>query len=177
MWTSLIGFMGCGKSATARALAAGALLPAVDLDEEVARRAGLAVPEIFAREGVDGFRAREREALAALPAGEPLVLATGGGVVENPGCAELLRERGVVVWLDAPWEVLRARVVAAGVERRPLVGHLGWDGLARLYRRRLPLYAAAAHFRLRSERVSPAALGQAVLACRRRRRGSGEAAG
>ncbi len=164
MWTSFIGFMASGKSSAARALSAGALLPALDLDAEVERMAGRSVPELFAGEGVAGFRARELAALQGLDSGRDLLLATGGGVVETPEAARLLRERGVVVWLDAPWEVLRARIEAEGEERRPMVGHLGWAGMERLYRRRCRLYAACAHFRLRSDLASPAAIGRAALA-------------
>ncbi len=129
-----------------------------------ARRCGLSVPEIFAREGAPGFRARELDALRALAADAPLVVASGGGVVETPAATALLRERGLVVWLDAPWEVLRRRLEAADAPQRPLVRHLGWDGLERLAARRRPLYAACAHFRLRSDRLSPAGLARATLA-------------
>jgi shikimate kinase len=164
VWTSFIGFMASGKSATARALGAVALIPVVDLDAVVEAAAGLTVPALFAAEGVQGFRARELAALERLDPDQALLLATGGGVVETPAAIRLLQARGVVIWLDAPWEVLRARIEAAGEGRRPMVGHLGWDGMERLYLRRRRLYAACAHFRLRSDVAEPAALGRAALA-------------
>jgi shikimate kinase len=62
----------------------------------------------------------------------------------------LLRDRGVVIWLDASWDVIRSRLKAEPSPVRPLIGKLGWAGLEELFRRRRPLYAAAADFRLRS---------------------------
>jgi len=153
MWTSFIGFMASGKSAMIDLLHQGTRLTAVDLDKVVAERAGCSLPEIFHRGGVDQFRALEREALAALAPDQSLLLATGGGCVEVPQNAELLRERGVVIWLDASWAVLRLRIEQEGAERRPLVAHLGWDGLQRLYTHRRRVYARTAHFRLRTDRV------------------------
>ncbi len=163
MWISLVGFMGSGKSSVARLLGERALLTVVDLDVEVERRGGLTVPEIFAREGVEGFRRRELAALAALDRAAPLLIAAGGGVVETPACTALLRAGGAVFWLDAPWETLRRRIEQADAPRRPLLRHLGWEGLERLQRRRQRLYAGAAHFRLRTDLTGPGAAARAVL--------------
>lgn len=164
MWISLIGFMASGKSAVARAVGEGARLPTVDLDTEVERLSGRPISAIFADEGVVGFRNWERRALARLSPERRLIIATGGGTVESLDCARRLRECGVVVWLDAPWEVLRRRLESDRADR-PLLAHLGWDGLVALQRRRQRLYAATADFRLRSDLESPAALARAVLAC------------
>ncbi len=153
MWTSFIGFMASGKSAIIDLLHQGTRLAAVDLDRVVSERAGCSLPEIFHRGGVEEFRALEREALATLPPEQSLLLATGGGCVETPQNAALLRERGVVIWLDAPWTVLRLRLEQEGAQRHPLVAHLGWEGLQRLYTHRRRVYARAAHFRLRTDRV------------------------
>jgi shikimate kinase len=163
VWISLIGFMASGKSAVARVLGEGAKLTALDLDAEIERAAGRTVPAIFAAEGVSGFRERERRVLAGLPPQRRLVVATGGGIVETPECVARLRRHGVVLWFDAPWEVVRARLESDGPQR-PLLAHLGWEGLARLYARRLRLYAAAADFRLRSDLESPSALARVALA-------------
>lgn len=177
MWISLIGFMASGKSSVARVLAERALLPAVDLDAEIERRAAASIPEIFGREGVDGFRRREREALAALDPVHPLLLATGGGIVESAEETAVLRARGVVIWLDAPWEVLRRRLGAKEEAQRPLLLHLGWSGLERLHLRRRRLYAQSAHFRLRTDLAGPAVVGRMALtralAWQRRHGGAG----
>lgn len=167
MWLSLIGFMASGKSTVARELAERALLEVRDLDTEIEAAAGARAPEIFAGEGEAGFRRRELAALEALPGDEDLVVACGGGVIETPAARELLRARGVVVWLDAPWEQLRRRLEASGPDDRPLLAS-GWEAVEARLRRRLPLYAATAHVRLRSDLAVPRELASRALVCRSR---------
>jgi shikimate kinase len=135
----LIGFMGSGKSTLGARLAQRGAVPFADLDDEIERRAGCTVTEIFAREGESGFRARELDALAdlaaALPA--PAVVATGGGIVETDAALPLLQQLGRIVWLRADPEPCIARLGAAGAAR-PL---LQTDWRAR-YDRRAARYAA-----------------------------------
>jgi shikimate kinase len=163
MWTTFVGFMGSGKSTVVRHMQRATGRVACDLDLEIERRGGVTIPEVFAHEGEAGFRQRELAALRELETAPALLLATGGGIVETPEAVDLVRRRGVVIWLDAPWEVLRHRLEASPRQERPLLAREGWDGLRRLYARRLPLYAAAADFRLRSDRLEPEDAAQTAL--------------
>lgn len=163
MWISLIGFMGSGKSTVAELIARRAVLASVDLDVAVAEAAGADVPEIFAAAGEAGFREAEARALVALPADGELVVAAGGGVVEREANRTLLRERGTVVWLDLPWEAQRARLEAIGTAGRPLLQGGGWGRVESLHRRRRPLYARTAHFRLRGDLASEDVLVRQVM--------------
>ena len=149
MWTSFIGFTACGKSTLTRRLQATTRRPAVFLDEVIVQAAGCPIAEIFASSGEAAFREQELAALRRLDPDRNLVLDTGGGIVQTSSAVDLLRECGVVIWLDASWDVIRSRLKAESSPERPLVGRLGWAGLEELYRRRRPLYAAAADFRLR----------------------------
>lgn len=167
MWLSLIGFMACGKSTVARLLGDHALLDVHDLDAEIESETGRTVTRIFAEDGEAAFRDRELAALRRLPSTGDLVLACGGGLVERPEACHLLRSRGVVVWLDAPWEVLRQRLEAEPVGQRPLLGR-GWEATESLLRARLPLYARTGHFRLRSDLAAPRELVSRVLAAKLR---------
>lgn len=150
MWTSFVGFMGCGKSTVTRLLQAATSRPLVSSDDLVVERAGRPIAEIFAQDGEAAFRRLELEVLRELDPVRSLVVDTGGGLVETPAAAALLRERGVVIWIDAHWEVLRHRLQAQDDGTRPLVARLGWSALEALHRRRRRQYAAAADFRLRS---------------------------
>ncbi|MFH1845744.1 MAG: shikimate kinase [bacterium] len=163
MWTSFIGFMASGKSTVAFLMGRSSSLPVVDLDDAIARRAGCTVPEIFQQGGVERFRELEWQTLQELDTHGSCLLATGGGCVETAAVVDLLRSRGVVIWLDAPWETVRQRIEAAGVERRPMVGHLGWEGMHRLYLRRQRLYAGAAHFRIGTGRLEADSVARDVL--------------
>jgi shikimate kinase len=156
---TLVGFMAAGKSTVGPALATRVRKRYVDLDEDIAATAGADIPTIFATKGEVAFRMLEREHLGrALEATAPLVLATGGGVVEDPENRHVLRERSLVLWLDVRMETVRARCQAQGAVVRPLVARLGWDGLRDLLTRRRALYAEVAHFRFDCDAAAPAVL-------------------
>ena len=148
MWTSLIGFMASGKSAVGRHLHGATGRSVVHLDALVEEREGRTIADIFAREGEAAFRQAEMAALESLAGQRGLILDAGGGLVQIPAAVSLLQRRGVVIWLDPPWEVLRRRLQAGPEGQRPLVESLGWDGLEQLFHRRRRLYARAADFRL-----------------------------
>jgi shikimate kinase len=107
----LVGMMGAGKSAVAQRCAARLGRDCVDTDELVVTLAGATIPEVFAAEGEEGFRAWERRAVADAAASVvPLVIACGGGAVLDAANRAALRAHGTVVWLRARPETLADRV-------------------------------------------------------------------
>ena len=74
---ALVGMPGCGKSTIAQAVAQELGRACVDLDAEIEREAGKSIPEIFAQEGEEAFRAAETRAARQFSR-ENAVLATGG---------------------------------------------------------------------------------------------------
>ena len=96
----LIGMPGCGKSTVGRALARRMGRPFLDADAEIEAAAGQSIPDIFAREGEEGFRARETAVLARLGMGSGAVIATGGGCVTRAENYPLLHQNGFIVWLQ-----------------------------------------------------------------------------
>jgi shikimate kinase len=96
----LVGMMGAGKSAIGPLLARALDRRFVDSDLEIERAAGMAVSEIFAREGERAFRERERQLVERLSRGADVV-ALGGGAIAQPGAASLLERTGTVVYLKA----------------------------------------------------------------------------
>jgi len=163
MWTSLIGFMGSGKTTLTRRLQASTRRPVVCLDDEVVARSGKSVPELFQDRGEAAFRDLECSALRDLDPDRNLVVDTGGGIVHSPEACDILRDRGVVLWLDLSWDVLLRRLKDSDPETRPLIGRLGWAGLEELYRQRRPLYAGAADFRLRGDELEADALARRAM--------------
>lgn len=116
---ALVGFMGAGKSTVGPVLASRLGLTFVDLDERIAAGAGMDIGEIFSREGEEGFRARESEALRRELRGRGKVIACGGGIVLRRENVELLRDSCMVCYLDADMETLLRRL--EGGEGRPLL--------------------------------------------------------
>lgn len=139
----LTGFMGAGKSRVAAELAGRTGLRHVDLDREVEEEAGLAIPQIFAERGEEGFRELERAALERVAHRDGVVVATGGGTVVDPANVETLRAAGVTVWLRPPVEELLARLSREPSEERPLFESP--EQAVRLYEERLAAYATADH--------------------------------
>lgn len=140
----LIGPMGVGKSTIGRHLAELLGKDFLDSDHEIEQRTGASVSLIFEIEGEEGFRRRESAVVADLSRRDNIVLATGGGAVLDPRNREVLRARGVVVYLQAPIDTLVARTHRD--RHRPLLH----DGERRvkfeeIMRVREPLYLATAH--------------------------------
>ena len=130
----LVGMPGCGKSTLGKLLAAELGRPFVDLDEEIVKRAGCPIPQIFATEGEEGFRSLETKVVADVCRGSGLVIATGGGVVTRAENLPLLSQNGRVIFLDTPPEGLPTAGRPLSQSKTPET----------LYRERLPLYRKAA---------------------------------
>lgn len=137
----LIGMPASGKTTVGRAVAQALSLPFHDCDREVECLTGRTIPEIFAAEGEEAFRAVESRALAALCTAEaPCVIATGGGAVLSAENRRLLRRSGTVFWLDRELE----NIMSTDCSGRPLLSG-GAEALRTLYKNRRDLYAACAH--------------------------------
>ena len=102
----LIGMPGCGKSSVGKALAAVLNRTFLDADEEIVRRAGCSIPEIFAAQAEAGFRRAESAVLADLGKQSGIVLATGGGCVTRPENYPSLHQNGCIVWLTRDLSLL-----------------------------------------------------------------------
>jgi 3-dehydroquinate synthase len=85
-------------------------LPFLDADEFIAARAGRSIPEIFAREGEQGFRRREKQAVRLMADLGSGVVALGGGAVLDPEVREWLVRSGRVVALEEDPAVLVERI-------------------------------------------------------------------
>lgn len=132
----LIGMPGVGKSAIGRRLAQALGRPLEDLDTIAAAAEGCPIEEIFAQKGESYFR--DLESRIAAEAGEKtgMVISTGGGTVLCPENVDALRQNGLLVYLSRPVGRLH---LAPG---RPLARSR--QDLQNLFRRRAPIYAAAA---------------------------------
>jgi shikimate kinase/3-dehydroquinate synthase len=142
----LAGLPGAGKTTVAPLLAARMGRQVVDTDTEIERRLGMTPAQVFAELGETRFRAEERRTMEeALSRPEPLVIAAGGGLMAQPGAAEILMEHATVVLLDAGDEQLLHRLGPAAA-LRPL---LAQDPAGTLHRLRSVREAAHGHAQMR----------------------------
>jgi shikimate kinase len=145
---ALVGLMGVGKSTVGRRLAKRLGLPFVDSDTAIEDASGLTAAEMFERYGEDDYRDGERRLVARLVDGQVRVIATGGGVFVDPRTRELLNDRTITVWLDAPIDVLADRTSRRNT--RPLLRNRDPKGtLERLAEHERPCYSAA-HIHVKS---------------------------
>jgi shikimate kinase len=144
----LVGLMGVGKSTVGRRLARRLGLSFVDSDSAIEDASGFTAGEIYERFGEEDFRDGERRLIARLIDGEIRVIATGGGVYVDARTRQLLNERAITVWLDAPVEVLAERTSRR--DTRPLLRNADPKStLAKLSEERRPSYAEA-HIHVKS---------------------------
>lgn len=157
----LVGMMGAGKTTVGKELARRWKYRFVDCDHEIEARTGVKIPTIFEIEGEEGFRRRESQTLDELTVETGLVLATGGGAVLRPANRALLHERGVVVYLDVPPQVLWERT--RHDRNRPLLQCDDPRGrIETLYRERAPFYREVAHVIVEGGRGSPGSMTRAI---------------
>jgi XRE family aerobic/anaerobic benzoate catabolism transcriptional regulator len=143
---ALLGLRGAGKSTIGPKLAERLGLRFVELDQAIERAAGLSLAEIFVLHGESYYRRLERETVTSMLAdGDGMVLATGGGIVNDKETYKLLRRRAVTVWLKARPEDHWNRVIQQG-DQRPMAQHPhAMAELRALLAARERLYAEAEH--------------------------------
>jgi shikimate kinase len=160
----LTGFMGSGKSTTARLLASQLGWTHTDLDRRITETAGTSIPEIFGRRGESEFRTIESTQLARIMAEasetqKPRIVSLGGGTIAQPQNVQMLRDNGaVLIWLHCPIEDLLHR--CAQITDRPLFRDEA--SFRRLYEDRLPGYQTA-DYRVESH-VEPLRVVEQILA-------------
>jgi shikimate kinase len=158
----LTGFMGAGKSTVGAILARDLGWRFVDLDVLVEASAGLSVAEIFRLHGETAFREHERRAVEQLHQQGEIVLALGGGAIENEATRSLLMQSpsNCLVFLEAPLPELLARCTVEG-KVRPLL--MTVESPETRHHRRLPFYRSA-HITVLTTGLTPQGVADRVLA-------------
>ena len=133
----LCGFMGCGKTTLAKALAVKLDMPLIDTDEEIVKRQGKSIAEIFETEGEPFFRRLETDLIAQLSVGSGKIISLGGGLAANRDNHPYLKKAGKVILLDCGIEETLERII--GDKERPLTAE-GRESIVARYNARKPVY-------------------------------------
>lgn len=158
----LVGFMGSGKSTVGRSLAEELGWCFFDIDEEIEQDQKTTIAQLFSERGEDAFRELESNALRRrvtyIEAGNPCVVALGGGAFVQQRNWEIVENNGVTVWLDCPLNVIRSRL--GDLSTRPLAADP--VAMAKLFEARRPLYARA-DFHVKSDCEDPFEVTRRIL--------------
>lgn len=152
---TLIGPRGSGKTTVGQVVAERLGRRFLDADDEIERRVGRTIGEIFATDGEAAFRELERRTMADLLADEDLVIAAGGGAVLADETRDRMRRCGPTVYLRVTAETAVRRIAddATTATRRPALTTL--DPLAEMtaiLQEREPLYRECATLILEADR-------------------------
>jgi shikimate kinase len=139
----LVGLPGSGKTTVGRSVAKLLGWSFVDFDEEIERREGTSIAEIFDRRGEEHFRRLELGLSAELAGRSETIVAPGGGWITQSAAVALLRPPGRMIYLRVSPEMALARM-GASTELRPLLkGESPLGALRRLYEGRGNAYSDA----------------------------------
>ena len=145
----LIGYRATGKSTVGRILSAKLKIAFWDTDAMVEKSMAMPIKEIVALHGWDFFRAKEKETIKYVTQKEDSVIATGGGVVLDQENVNLLKQAGMIVWINAPIQdiVERLKKDAQNAAIRPQFTSANVaQETVDMMKERLPLYEAAADY-------------------------------
>lgn len=137
----LCGFMGSGKTTLAKSLSRELNMPLVDTDEEIVKREGRSISEIFAADGEEYFRDLETALIKELSESEGAVISLGGGLAANKRNHLYLKNAGTLILLDCGIEQTLNRITGDG--SRPLTAG-GVDDIIARYNFRKPIYESVA---------------------------------
>jgi shikimate kinase len=118
----LVGYMASGKSTVAKKLAKRLEVEYVDLDREIAKTAGMSIPEIFKTKGELGFRKLEQRELRKWLNKDEFVIACGGGTPCFYESMDDMNGAGTTVYLQMTPKAIVDRVQSAKEERPILKG-------------------------------------------------------
>lgn len=157
----LLGFMGVGKTTTARLLD----LPVYDMDQIIEERIGMTIADYFQLEGEAAFRKVETEVLKELlelPA--DCLVSTGGGVVKSEFNRQLLldnKEKNVL--LTASFEVAYERISQDSQSQRPLFLQNSKEEFETIYQERMALYQGLAATIINTDQLTPEQVARKIL--------------
>ena len=139
----LIGFMGAGKSTISDYLSTVFDMRLVEMDQEIAEREEMSIPDIFATYGEEYFRNLETKLLKELQSEKNCIISCGGGAALRKENVAEMKKNGRVVLLTASPETVYERVKDS--DDRPILnGNNNVEFIAQLMEKRKEKYEAAA---------------------------------
>ena len=160
----LIGFMGTGKSTIAEKLKKILNIEQIEMDDLIAKEAGMSIPEIFEKYGETHFRDLETEMLRKFQDKKPVVVSCGGGAVLRDKNIEIMKRQGKIVLLTATPETVFERVHHC-TNRPVLNGNMNVEYIKELMEKRRERYELAADIVVATDGKSAEEICKEILDC------------
>ena len=107
---ALIGMMGSGKTSVGEILANKLNFSFIDTDSEIIKQEKITINEIFEKYGENYFRKIESEILVKILETDNQIISTGGGIIKNSKNIALLKEKSIVIYLEASSDTIFKRL-------------------------------------------------------------------
>lgn len=143
----LIGFMGCGKSTIGEGIQQKYGKEFVDTDTLIVKTQKQEIKDIFRIEGEKAFREYETKALKE--ASSYAVVATGGGIIQKEENVRIMKENGVIIYLQTSFKEIVKRL--ENDELRPLWNKSKTEEMEKLFKEREFLYEDCADYTIITE--------------------------
>jgi len=159
----LIGPMGAGKTSIGKQLSKFTGREFYDSDHELQKRTGTNLAWIYELEKEEGLRKRENEVLKELVKKNNIILSTGGGIVVLEENRNLLKEHGLIIYLQASIEKQKRRT-RYYKDNRPLLDAKNPEKrILELHRVRTPLYETLAEITYETDDYAPKHLARRIF--------------
>ncbi|MDC9588482.1 shikimate kinase AroL [Xenorhabdus sp. XENO-10] len=106
----IVGARGAGKTTIGKLLSEALSYKFIDTDESVQTVSEMTIAELVQQYGWEYFRKLESQTLQAVSQSES-VISTGGGIVLSIENRQYMQQNGIVIYLQAPAEVLGKRLL------------------------------------------------------------------
>ena len=158
----LIGFMGVGKTSTARNLSRQLGVREYDTDRLIVQQQEREISAIFAQQGEEAFRQMETDLLDELKSYSPSIIACGGGMVLREENVRKMKEQGKILLLLAAPETIYEHVKDS--TNRPLLnGNMNIPYITKMMEARESKYCAAADIVIETDGCTPKQVAQKLL--------------
>ena len=136
-----LGMMGSGKSSIGLLVAKKLKLNFIDIDNEIEKKLGITISQIFENKGEDFFRKVEEKVTLKNLKLHSSVISLGGGAFMNENIRKEVLKSHISFWLNWNKNVLLERIKNS--KRRPLAIKSSDDQIIDLIQKRSNIYAKA----------------------------------
>ena len=154
--------MGVGKTTMSDYFNTMFAMDVIEMDQIIARREGMSIPDIFEIHGEEYFRNCETELLIEMQSRKNVVISCGGGVPMRERNVVEMKKNGRVILLTAEPETILERV--RDDHSRPLLeNNKNVSFIRKLMEKRREKYEAAADIIIRTDGRSIQEIGEEII--------------